>query len=73
MNQEASYPACLPACQLSPLRTTDSREQAGFWKLMVHALLPGLKMDWNVVYLKHSRLLHRGKKKIKIHTLSSEV
>lgn len=61
----AILPACLPACQLSPLRTTDSREQAGFWKLMVHALLPGLKMDWNVVYLKHSRLLHRGKKRSK--------
>jgi len=23
---------------------------------MVHALLPGMKTDWNVVYLKHSRL-----------------
>lgn len=64
-NEPGSQLSCLPASQLSPLRTTDSREQAGFWKLMVHALLPGLKMDWNVVYLKHSRLLHRGKKRSK--------
>lgn len=50
----AILPDCLPAS--SPLSDQQTVEEwACFRKLMVHALLPGLKMDWNVVYLKHSR------------------
>lgn len=61
MNQEASYPACLPACLPALSSQADSGGMVGLWKLMVHALLPGLKMDWNVVYLKHTRPPHRKK------------
>ncbi|KAK2851146.1 hypothetical protein Q5P01_007422 [Channa striata] len=59
MNQEASYPASLPALSSRAKQTVE--QWAGFWKLMVHALLPRLKMDWNVVYLKHSTPPHRKK------------
>lgn len=43
--------ACLPALSLQ----TDSGELVGFWSLMAHSLLPGIEMERNVVYLKHSR------------------
>lgn len=50
-SRRSRNPAVLPALSLlSGPRTV------GLWKLMVHALLPGQKMDWNVVYLKHTRL-----------------
>lgn len=60
-NEPGSQLSCLPASSLLSGRQT-VEEWAGFWKLMVHALLPGLKMDWNVVYLKHSMLPHTQKR-----------
>lgn len=62
----ASHPAnepgrqlpCLPASSLLSGQQT-VEEWVGLLKLMVHALLPGLKMNWNVVYLKRTRPPHR--------------
>lgn len=59
-NEAGSQLSYLPASSLLSGRQT-VEEWAGLWKLIVHALLPGLKMDWNVVYLKHTRLPHRKK------------
>lgn len=63
-----SHPANEPRRQLpcppaSSLRSGQQtvEEWVGLLKLMVHALLPGLKMNWNVVYLKRTRPPHRKK------------
>lgn len=63
VSQPGSQPSCLPASSLLSDRQA-VEEPAGFWNLMVHALLPGLKMDWNVVYLRHS-VLPQSPEKIK--------
>lgn len=56
-NQEVSSPSSLPVCQFSPLLSGQQtvEERASLSKLMARALLPGLKMNRNVVYLKHTR------------------
>lgn len=63
----ASHRAGKPGSQLSfqqsaglpPLSSLTGQqsveERASLSKLMARALLPGLKMNWNVVYLKHTR------------------
>lgn len=53
-SQLSFQPAGLPALSsLSGQQTVE--ERASLSKLMARALLPGLKMNWNVVYLKHTR------------------
>lgn len=56
--KSALLPACRVASSLLPLRPTDCGGRGpSLSKLMARALLPGLKMNRNVVYLKHTRPL----------------
>lgn len=68
-SQLSFQPAGLPALSSLSGQQQTVEERASLSKLMARALLPGLKMNWNVVYLKHTR--PRPGRKITQHKNSS--